>query len=342
MGIHTRDSVRQRALDHAGSVISAAEPARAVSFRRTLDLLMKDIVTHPNQEAAWTYSKLNGNGAPLEFTFSTLDDEVRYTVEIGGPDLPPVQRLEKAGELLAELGAGAAFGDLIPEMQVIQGATDLRWGAWLGVRHRRNTTEYKLYCEVPSAGSAGAERLVASYLLGAPPGPAGRAPRLVAIGQTPGSGRCEFYYYLPGLGLSRAALGALMAHVGLADRLETLWQLMQDARLSRPEAAGTLPEIEFGLSVSALPGGTAAVFSVFAFAADYVGGDALVRHQALLLAKRQGWSLGSYTAMTVPIARQTLLCAHHNVMAFIAGPAPVLGLHVSLSPPFPPIDARSP
>jgi hypothetical protein len=333
MGIQRRDAVRQRALEQAGSVLMGAEPARAGVFRRTLDLLMHDVLNHASQEAAWTYSTLNSNGSPLEFTYSTLNDEVRYTVEVGGPDLSPVHRLAKVQTLLLELGAEeSAFAELIVELQSLQAGAALRWGAWLGVRHRSDSTEYKVYAEVPHEGSVKAEQLVDEYLGGPPPGPAGRAPHLVAVGRSPDSERCEFYYYLPGRGLSRDQLHVIMAHVGLADRLDDLWELAQEVRISR--GSDSLPEVEFGLSFSALPGKTAVVCSVFAFAGDYVGGDALVRRQALQTAQQRGWSLGSYAAMTAPVARRALRCEHHNVLAFIAGPAPVLGLHVSLSPPF--------
>jgi hypothetical protein len=333
MGIRKRDIVRRRALEQAGSVLMAAEPARAGVFRRTLDLLMQDILDHAGQEAAWTYSTLNSNGSPLEFTFSTLNDEVRYTVEVGGPDLSPVERLAKVRALLLELGAEeSAFADLIVDLQSLQVGAALRWGAWLGVRHQREMTEYKVYAEVPHGGSIRAEQLVDEYLGGPPPGPIGRAPHLVAVGRSPNSERCEFYYSLPGRGLNRDQLRVIMAHVGRADRLDALWELAQEVRIGG--GTDSLPEVEIGVSFSALPGNAATVCSIFAFAGDYVGGDALVRRQALRAAHQRGWSLGAYAALTAPVARRTLRCEHHNVVAFIAGPAAVLGLHVSLSPPF--------
>jgi hypothetical protein len=315
-------------------LLAAAMPDRADAFRRTLAVLTEDILAHPDVVAAWTSSRLNGNGAPLEHNFSSLDQDLRYTVEIGGPNTPPPARLNRAGVLLRRLGAA------VPDLQPVQDGGPLRWGAWIGVRHRSAGTGFKLYAEVPE-GSACASALLYRHLPGGLGEPEGRVPRLVAVGEASGGqdGRREFYFHLPGLGLSQDALAYLLGRAGLADRVGALAGLIRDAPLAPPDGAAVLPDIEVGLSLSTLPGGARPVFSAFAFARNLVGGDGLIRLQALRMAKARSWSLGPYAALTAPIARNALVCSDHNVLAFIAGPAPMLGLHVSLSPPIPQCEA---
>jgi hypothetical protein len=333
----SRDTLNRKSLERATSIISKKHPDLADRFGQTLKLLTQDIVSYPNQETAWTYSKLNRNGSPLEFTFSSLNDEIRYTVEVGGPDVLPAERLQYVAQLLTVLGSEEPFIEIADSFQEVQKKGTLRWGAWLGVRHQLAGNQYKIYAEVPSDSSDRAQEIVDRYL-GAMPALLGdRDARLVALGQTPGSSRCEFYFRVSGLGLSQAEIDGLLFQLDLQHRQQELLELMQAIQISSSEQS-QLPEVEYGLSYSVLPGKEDPVFSVFAFAPDYIGGDAFVRHQILATALSRGWSLGAYPILAETITYQFTRCIHHNVIAFILGPKNNLGLHISLSPPFPKLE----
>lgn len=335
---YTPTSIRQAALDNAGEVLACAAPDHAGAFRNALAVLMQDITTHPDPTAAWTYSRLNGNGAPLEFTFSSLDDELRYTVEVGGPDIAPERRLERAGALMARLEAGAFARDAVAEMTALQVGGPLGWGAWLGVRHKPAGTVFKLYAEMPATVTPATKARLDDHFGDGPQVP-GRAARLVALGRTLGDDRLEAYYRLDGLGLENSELAAMLAPLGLADRADTLGGLMRSGIFGDAGPRRSLPNVDYGISLSTLPGGKGPVVSVFAFAEDYIGGDGFVRHQMLYTAQERGWDLGAYRALSAPLAAQFRRAAHHNVIAFLVGPDPVAGMHISLSPPAPVIDS---
>lgn len=333
---YIRKSINRDSFKRAVSLIADRHPEIENQLRETLAILMQDIVSSPDQEAAWNYSKLNSNGSPIEFTFSSMHDEVRYTVEVGGPDVQPEKRLTCVAQLLTQLGSKEPFVELVDNFQQVQSQGKLRWGAWLGVRHLPNQDEYKIYAEVPPESSDWAKQIVADYLGNMPRLPGDRDVKLVALGRKPGSLRCEFYFALSGRGLSEGELDHLLDQLDLQHRQQDLLELMGAAQIftsksDRPK----LPSVEYGLSYSVLPGKQDPVFSIFTFASKYIGGDAFIRHQILVAALSRGWSLGAYPILTEPLACNFTRCVHHNVIAFIVAPEQHLGLHISLSPPFP-------
>ena len=321
------------ALDRAAAIAAAWKPEVAARFQRTLGALTRGIAEAGESNTVWHGGTLNGDGAPVEFTFSTLDDALRYTVEIVGPGIVPAARLDRIGQLLGEIGAPQAGLRLIEDFAALQGQGTLRWGGWLGVRHHPCGDAFKLYAEVPPDAADRAAPLLPDgveprlRLAGA------RQARIAAVGHTLGTDRREVYYALSPGAMTRAELAEMLAPVGLSGRAAALIDAAR--RLMIGGGRGGLPDIEYGLSLSTRSGGKEPVASLFAFAGELLGGDGIVRMQTLAAAERQGWSLGCYAAMTAPIARRIDRCNHHNVIAVIAGQKPVLGMHFSLSPPLP-------
>jgi len=310
--VHTWAALQRDGFRRACDVVAGTEQA-------LMDAL-GEILAHPDQDAVWRFSSLTCSGSPVELAFTSYDADVRYTVEVGGPDVQPADRLAHIQQFLSARGADElphAFGEW-------QRATSPEWGAWLGIR--RGPT-YKVYAEMPAA----AEHEPSWYgdYLEPPPVPA----RWLMTGQQPGSSRRELYFELPTPGLRPGDLERLLAHVGLAHRRAELTELMCACVFG---GATQLPDVKYGFSYSVLPGAQKPAVSVFAYAADFIGGDGFVRHQLLSVARARGWQLGSYPELSAPLGHQFTRAIYHNTVGFVVTGAPELGLHVSVSPP-PPI-----
>lgn len=161
----------------------AASNARegAKDIARTFDALLRRLEGTAWPELLWSFSSLCEDQSPIEFTFSSDDDAMRYTTEAAGPELSDSQRLDTACECLRELALEPPPPALVAEWRKIQANAVLRWGAWLGVRHKGNDRAAKLYIEVPRERQWG-------------PRPLTPGSRLHMIGFDPATGANEQYF----------------------------------------------------------------------------------------------------------------------------------------------------
>ncbi|MEQ9481979.1 hypothetical protein [Coleofasciculus sp. F4-SAH-05] len=340
MRVISKDTIYREALERAVSILTENYPDRAQRLQHTLDVVTQDIINHPHPAKAWSYSSLNKDGAPVEFTFSSLDDDLRYAVEVGGPDIFSEDRLTRASQLLSILAPEAPFGEIVSQFKQVQAEGILSWGAWLGIRHQRDRDRYKIYAQVPKKadnGTGGAAELIARYLGQLPSLLGNRRLELISVGQAIGSTRCEFYFLLSGLGLQEAEIAHLLEQFGLQHHQPALLELLRSPRktlFGTPDSA-PLPEVKYALSCSVLPGNQQPIVSIFTKANQYLGGDGFIRYAVMVTAYRRGWPFETYSIFTQPIGRQIRRCAHHNVLGFIVVPDAEPGLHISLSSPFP-------
>jgi hypothetical protein len=331
----SRSCLQRRGFEHAVAVLTEHEPDVASAFRSTIDKLMRERLDDPDQEAAWTTSLLTGTGAPLEFSFSTMSRDVRYTVDAGGARTPPAERLARINSLADGLGWGAPCRETTGQLRDLQNAGDLRWGAWLGVRHEQESGQphYKVYAEVPPESSPAESSMIREYL-GACPVFNGQPLRLGMVGKSTESERCEFYFDLPARGLAVENLEPLLGHAELDDRREEMEGLLRSCEVGRnPGSPSGFPDARYGCSYSVLPSGADPVFSLFSFASEFVGGDGLVRYQMLVAAASRGWTLGPYFFLSEPLARSYFRSAYHNMISFVVGKPPISGLQVGVSSP---------
>jgi len=335
MPMMTSDTAPRLALERAAAVIEKCHPELAGRLSRGLDLVLDDFRRHRDQDRAWNSGKLNASQAPLEFTFSTLSSEVRYAVEVGGPDVAPTGRLDVCARLMGQAGVGSSGDEVVGVLSGLQKEhpDGLRWGAWLGVRHLPEGDEFKVYAELPRDTPPIAAEFVREALGTVPVLAAGRRLQPVAVGRVPGSPRTEVYFELEGVGLDADAIDRLLGPLGLGADAPLLFDLMRFAQEALTPAGPSLPEVDYGFSVSALPGGAAPVCSVFAQAGGFLGPDAFVRWSMLRLASLRAWRLGAYPALTEPLADRFTTCDSHNVVGFLLAGGARSGMHISLSPP---------
>ncbi|QZT37173.1 hypothetical protein K5X82_18405 [Halosquirtibacter xylanolyticus] len=280
---------------------------------------------------SWTYSFLNRTGAPLEYSFNTMSNDLRYTLEVGKPQLSPTSKLSRIEDLLEQLEFSWSKSEVELYMEKLQQYQRLEWGAWFGVRHGKGKTEFKKYAEIPSLGKVN-DFLLKKYLpeflrseqsLATP----------VMLGNKLSSERCEIYFDLNHRSITVSDLRQHLAYVGLEHRTEVLMELVKSF-LFRKESEDTeyLPEAQWGFSYSVLPDSKHAAFSLYAMTTGLYGGDGFVRQQFLENSLTQGWDAKLYAELSAPIGRWGLRSGYHNMISFVISEHDS-GYHLSLSPP---------
>ncbi|MCG7564566.1 hypothetical protein [Pseudoalteromonas sp. McH1-42] len=280
---------------------------------------------------SWTYSFLNRTGAPLEYSFNTMSNDLRYTLEVGKPQLNPTSKLSLIEDLMDQLVFNWPKSEVESYMEQLQQGQSLEWGAWLGVRHGKGKTEFKKYAEIPSQGKVD-YFLLKKYLPEFLRVEQGLATP-VMLGNKLGSERCEIYFDLNHRSVTVSDLHQLLAYVGLEHRTEVLMELVKSF-LFREESEDEeyLPEAQWGFSYSVLPGSKHAAFSLYAMTTGLYGGDGFVRQQFLTNSMTQGWDAKLYAELSTPISRWGLRAGYHNMISFVISEQDS-GYHLSLSPP---------
>jgi hypothetical protein len=251
---------------------------------------------HPGQ--AWNWSKLTGDGFPLEVVFAFGERSLRLTADVAGPRTP-------IGEKLARAGGGLA------ELRVMQAGAELKFGAWIGRRwDERGASSSKIYAEVP-AGRAPKEL---------EPVLTTRAPALRILAYRPSDESWERYYRIERLAVwevERIADRAGLPGRG-AELVEQIGAVL-DRRIDE-----VLPGLQHGFSVA----GNGAL-TLFLFA-RVLGGDARIRRRILELARRSGWDAELYEHLSWGSAGRDDARTDHGMLSFAIAPGSAPRLSIGL------------
>ena len=303
-------------------------PFEAERAAVSLALFLKGITASPWQKVAWSFSRLTGDGFPVEFAFSSADEAIRYTTEVAGPEVEEERRLDHALEHLAGLAGLRLSEETDTLFHRIQASRHLRYGAWAGGRHGAGTDRYKLYVEVPPEGEKEA-RLFLDTLMEGVPFQSICETRLVMIGCEPGSSRIEFYFRANRPEPWEVSL--LMRRVGLTSRVEEFFNLIEDASETSLHRLLSAPPLGFSIAVT--HHGEPGAFSLFMTGGSLFGSDRAIRRRVLELGLQKGWGLKNYALISQPLARRTGWNTWHGLFSFVAvfdGP-PIL--QIGLRPP---------
>jgi hypothetical protein len=281
---------------------------------------------------------LNRSGSPVEFTFSTLSQDLRYTLELGWSGVPPEDRLQHARRLLKQLGFSPEWKGALQYFAEVQRNFPLRWGAWLGVRtpflsknlQSQTVRHCKIYAEVPVASDG--ERLRQQYM-GSVPIPSEEQARLVMVGGSPQSDGCEFYFAIQERSPRRAWVEDVLSCAGLSAFKQQLADLICSMEFRTRREPSRLPPAHYGFSYSFPKRVAMPRVSFFVLAVDLAGDDRFLRRQALRLSQRVGVSLGAYDPFTQDISNFASVSSLHNMFAFTADAKEGVGVQVFLSPP---------
>lgn len=307
--------------------ISPADPVAAQRAGEALSVLLAGVRGSCWPEIAWRYSRLGAGGCPIEFSFTSADPALRYTVESSGPETAPAECLPNALRHIRRLVPDAEVpGELAVLIENAQAAADLRWGAWVGARHSASGSSYKLYAELPRRATA-AQLAGWPFRLMTSPLP-GHEARLEGLGYDLSRRKAELYYRASRLDMN--GLRLLLGRAGLGARQADLLDLLGEV-LGRP-ARAHLPSLRFGFSLATGPTGGERVVSLFCYTYEALGDDARCRSRILSVAERRGLTLGAYPEMSALL--MTASGRHrHTVIAVSVGVGGPPVLTVALSPP---------
>ncbi len=311
-----------QALDRAVQIALRHHPVVASTLEPTLARLFAARLARPNDLASWRLSRLTPDGFPIEFSFTTDNDSVRYTLETFDRSLPPPERLDQALHLL-----GGKLGTLRDELAALQRGASLHYGAWVSARHKPGTVEHKVYVEVAdrAAGAAFAARFLRQ-----PMATPGRPFALRMVGLHLERQVIEFYWSIAGL--RPWELVSVMAPVGLqgfAPGLLAELELAHGTALHQQ-----LPVTVCGCSHSVALGGADddSSFSFYALSDALFGTGAATRQRLLRYFRRKGVGMSDYEEMSEPVANQHT-GNHHGLFGIaVARGRPPTG-HVGLRPP---------
>jgi hypothetical protein len=267
--------------------------------------------------------QLTGDGFPVELVFSSVDNAIRYTCEVGGSGTAPKERLESIHNLLSVLGQPASF-----PLHRLQGSGQLHWGAWLGGRHTRTTDRYKVYVEAPEKLVPVARNELADALGNYRTLLQSHAYALRIVAFEPDSERLEFYFRVRLL--HPKELADLLRFSGLAQHEEDLFCLLEET--SRQPSRVRLPGAQHGFSLSLKAGGEIEAFTFFVFAKSLFGTDLATRSALLSLAAQHGWNLEHYSAVSAGLEAPARSGPSHGMVSFIVRKSDLPSISIGLRP----------
>ena len=312
------------ALDYSLELLSECAPEPVRRARTALDILLQGVRSSPWREVSWAFSHLTPDGFPVELTFSSLaGHDVRYALEVAGPEMPERERIRIAFQLYRELAARQASAEVECALVEMQSTQELFYGAWFGGAHGSATDRYKIYAETPKGASL---QKVAPGMFerGLPLPHCQSVP--VMFGFQPDSDVREVYFRTPGL--AAEDLGRLLWEWGLSPRYGETLEFVE-ATCGRPLAS---PIIE-GFSLASGPGRNSKAVSFFATSSALFGSDANVRHMLLTFARSRDWVPTLYERVTETLQYRDDLPSYHGVIAWIIPGQGPLELRIGLRAP---------
>jgi hypothetical protein len=268
---------------------------------------------------AWSGSRLTGDGFPVEITFTTADDRLRYTVEPASRSCTPQQRLEAAVQLINSLGAAGLDEDTAGTFRAMQNLGGLTFGAWIGGRHSASDSQYKIYVEMPETNIEGSNYLTRK--LGSLPAPRlyDRSANLRMAAFSPATAQWELYYRV--MSFAPEHMAGTLAPAGLKGMAEMLLSVIKDAY--GYSFGERLPGESTGISYSFHAGSQGAEphyevqsVTLFFFARAFWGGDARIRQQFGRCAAALGWDDSRYQKVTTALASRKMWKTYHGIVGF--------------------------
>jgi hypothetical protein len=274
----------------------------------------------------WTSSTLTGDGFPVELTFTTADDRLRYTVEPLSWQESPQQRLETAILLVNWLAASTVPEDIATAWRAAQRCDTLRYGAWLGGRHGTDPheDEYKLYVEWPQTGVA-EEGPVRMYR----PRLSDRVVTLRMVAFSPTTQQHEAYYRVPSL--APYHLPRVLEPCGMESRSQDVLDLLTDAY--GHAIRERIPGASVGVSYTMTAGGEPLSVSLFLFARVFWGADGRIRERFGQCARALGWDDSRYQRVTAALASHQTWTTQHGILGLTLTRTGQFHLSIGVRPP---------
>jgi hypothetical protein len=305
------------ALDQALDVFPADTAARAAAALQTL---LHDRISDGGEDA-WSASRLTGGGFPVEITFTTADDRLRYTLEPAGRSVTPRQRLEAAIHMIDILSPAALPEYVAQAFRSLQRSGVLTFGAWIGGRHSAAESQYKIYAETPDVDAAHGilSAALSAWVAEIPVARLyDRSASLQMVAYSPSSEQWELYYRVKSL--TPYHVPGALAPVGLASQTEELLSYVKDAygyplgeRLPG-ESVGISYSVRAANAESSASQPGAQSVTLYFFARALWGGDARIRRQFGRFSAALGWDDGRYQKITAGLSSRRIWKTYHGIV----------------------------
>jgi hypothetical protein len=315
-----------RCLERALLVTEIFFPYEAELMERTLDKVLLGPISANRKENAWNGSTLTRGGFPLEFAFAFPESGIRYTTEIKPPSNDKHDCLILANEFISDLGSVELSEEMILSLKKIQDRCYLKFGTWLGCRHSREKTVYKLYIEVPYSGWDKSIRYFKREAscsmnlddLGRP----------CMIGVCPSSRNFELYFRRPRLDPSD--IFSIMIKMGMKNDYQNFLGIIEEL-YGRP-IYWKLPGEDYGISIS-VRDGEPSTFSVFAFPEFLFGSSSQTRMALISFAERNGIPYQYYASFSKPLINDRGGENTHGIIAFSMAKGQPPEICIGMGPP---------
>lgn len=321
--------VSNHAVKRALRLCAESSPVAAPRAAAVLAVLLQNIENSMWQEVKWNFSRLTGDGYPVEFAFSSASETISYAAEFAAPEIANAKRLQIAEKLLHRLGTNSLPPQIVEQLQQIQQSGDLLYGAWLGGRHEAAGDSYKIYLEVPKNNLAAAANFARSFVGNSLPPDECRA-QLRMLGYDPSAQRTELYFRTENLEICE--INSIMRRFDLSSRSSDLLEFVRQIG-ERTFSDDFLPS-NAGLSIAFSADKTPLAISLFAFARSiFRGGDDVIRRALLQHGERAGWKLQNYEKVSAPLAQRAGWQTFHGMIAFTVTRENAPTLQIGLRPP---------
>jgi hypothetical protein len=324
--IHTHHADIVRVLN----ILCKAKPEPTHRASAALKTLLHGVYTEVLPDFAWHASKLTGDGFPLELTFTSADNIIRYTAEAAAPTMSAAKRLSSVLQLVEQLSLQPIPPDMNHALHSVQATGEpLHYGIWVGGRHEGDSSasdRFKIYLEI-----ADGERMpVLPPPLITEPQPylANRKLKLRIYGYEPTSYTHERYYRIEQC--MTYHVYHLLNQIGLAHRTQDLLALIETA--NGRALNGKIPGGSVGFSFSQKPG-QPVVFTLFLFARSVWGGDRSILQGLSELADTQNWDLGLYPEIAAPLVSRNIYNTYHGLFGLVVTPNLPIQATIGLRPP---------
>lgn len=291
-------------------VARARAPNSTASAEEALGQALSHLRASAWPEVAWSFSRINGDGFPVEFTFSSSENGLRYTTEIAGPEIDEQDRWRYALNWVGNSAPDSMRSQFVRRWQ----SGPLRWGAWVGGYHSESSCRRKAYLEVNSATPSAAS----------PGVPTISGAKLRFLGVDASTTQTEFYFRRDAI--EAADVGRLLWQLGSRECFAPMCETMS-ATLPWPTNDRLLPTSS-GFSIA-----TGGILTIYTYARCIWGGDANIRRSMLNLAAKQRWNFDLYEAVTRPLEGHTSHLTFHGILAWIAVPGRPIEVRISVRPP---------
>jgi hypothetical protein len=293
----------------------------------------------PLQQSSWSdvkysFSRLTGDGFPVEFTFSSATTAISYTTEIAGPELDERKKVGLAAALLQEKAKGLPGNSYSPDsysaiINRLGQQPDLTYGAWMAGRHDNGKNDrFKIYLEVTNTcadiGVSCLKRFLPDFSA------VNSHQCLLRMLSVNTSGKLEYYFRLSSLDVWQ--LLYLLRCFGFANQGKELIEFV--ALLSKRKFDRSFIGDSLGLSIALDEHGMPEAATIFTFNFKvFEPGDGSIRRSVLTYSDWFGWDFASYAQITEPLASTTSRFTNHGLVAFTTTTGGQKIFQVGLRPP---------